>query len=206
MKTKERIIAQAIATYNAEGVSNVTSRDLAKLLGISHGNLEYHFPNKEALLMAIYEQMRTEISKAYEVKAGVEEPFGAFHDLLQRLEIFQDKYRFFNLDFLEIARKYKQVGALLHQTLILRKKQLSFLFEQFQQRGYIQEGVGEEQYQHLLHSVMILITFWKKQEEVLPFPREEEIGMVQAIWNLLLPNLTEKGRNLYHTLNSQKHV
>ena len=71
MKTKQKIINQAITAYNAFGLTNVTSRDLAKDLGISHGNLQYHFKNKETLLLAIYNQMKTEISGIYENKKHI---------------------------------------------------------------------------------------------------------------------------------------
>ena len=65
LNTKQKIVSQAITLYNAKGVTNVTSRHIAKTLHMSHGNLEYHFPNKEILLMAIYGQMRKEISNIY---------------------------------------------------------------------------------------------------------------------------------------------
>jgi len=200
MKTKNKIVAQAIDTYNQKGVANVTSRELAKQLGISHGNLEYHFPNKEALLLAIYRQMREEISAAYEGKKDGQEPFEAFDQLLQHLEVFQEKYRFFNLDFLEIARNYKQVGALLDETLLLRKRQLSAFFGQFRQSGYINENVDEKSYARLLHSVMALITFWKKQQAILPFKDAGQQAMAQHIWELLLPLMTDRGKEVYRRL------
>jgi len=61
MTTKQKIINQAIESYNTYGLTNITSRDIAKLLNISPGNLDYHFKNKEALLKAIYEQLPKKI-------------------------------------------------------------------------------------------------------------------------------------------------
>ena len=94
MKTKDKIIATAIRLYNEKGLSNVTSRHIAAEIKISHGNLEYHFPNKETLLLAIYEQMRTEISDFYTESAEDDSnPIEHLHQLLVRLEEFQWKYK-----------------------------------------------------------------------------------------------------------------
>lgn len=206
MKTKERIIYQAIASYNAKGVANVTSRDLAKELGMSHGNLEYHFPNKVALLLAIYERMRTEISADYEIKE-TQEPFDAFNTLLIHLEAFQEKYKFFNLDFLEISRNAQEIGALLNETYKLRQGQLATFFEKFRQAGYIKEEVTTANYSLILHSVMVLIMFWKVQQSVLPAGAQlGETRLTKHVWALLHPIMTSKGEVVYNYLNIHTHA
>jgi AcrR family transcriptional regulator len=53
MKTKERIIALAQTRFNELGYGNVTTAALAAELGISEGNLWYHFKTKRDLLEAI---------------------------------------------------------------------------------------------------------------------------------------------------------
>ena len=52
-KTRDRIIETAISLFNERGYGNVTTAILAKELGISEGNLWYHFNEKRALLSAI---------------------------------------------------------------------------------------------------------------------------------------------------------
>ena len=53
MKTRERIIALAQARFNEFGYGNVTTAVLASELGISEGNLWYHFKTKRDLLESI---------------------------------------------------------------------------------------------------------------------------------------------------------
>ncbi|MDA0897634.1 MAG: TetR/AcrR family transcriptional regulator [Proteobacteria bacterium] len=53
MKTRERIIALAQTRFNELGYGNVTTAALAAELGISEGNLWYHFKTKRDLLEAI---------------------------------------------------------------------------------------------------------------------------------------------------------
>lgn len=194
LKTKQKIINQAILHYNKFGVSNVTSRDLAQTLEISHGNLEYHFKNKEALLKAIYLQMREEISEVYKERGESVDPFLHFNELLTKLEIFHSRYSFFNLDVLEISRNYAKVDQLLKRTFQIRKEQMAHFYQQFMEYGYLKEEMHPGMYSRLQHTIRILITFWKSQEVVVAnFNFDKKGEMVRHIWDLLLPHFTAKG-------------
>ena len=202
MKTKQKIILQAIAAYNSHGVTNVTSRDLADSLGISHGNLEYHFKNKEELLIAIYKQMRKDISQVYEEKVIDGDPFVHFNDLLINLESFHDKYSFFNLDVLEISRNFKKVDNLLKKTFQIRREQMALFFRRFMDYGYFKSEVKEGIYMRLQHTIRIIITFWKSQKEVLPYSAfTANSALTTYIWDLLLPHMTSTGLAAYRELN-----
>ena len=53
---REDIITTATALFNKRGYHRVGMRDIAADLGISTGNLTYHFPKKQDILQAIMEQ------------------------------------------------------------------------------------------------------------------------------------------------------
>lgn len=201
MKTKKRIINQAIASYNKEGLTNVTSRDLARNLNMSHGNLEYHFGNKEALLMAIYKQMKKDISGMYVDQGKEMDPFFHFNELLKRLETFHETYSFFNLDVLVISRNYPKISALLKTTFQIRKEQMTHFYERFNEMGYFKKEPAPDTYVRLRHIVRILITFWNSQKEVLPYFRSaQNDSMSVYIWELLIPHMTKKGLEVYKKL------
>ncbi len=201
VKTKEKIIFKAVEAYNQHGMANVTSRFLANELGISHGNLEYYFPTKEDLLLAIYQKMRKNISAAY---ANIDEntdPMLHFHRLLLHLENFQAKYSFFNLDVLEITRNYPKIKVLLDKTFLLRKEQIKMVYDRFTSFGYLKEELLSGMYLRLLHTIRVLITFWKPQEEVMPGYKEDEHNRMSFyIWSLVVPHLTPKGLRAYNTV------
>ena len=66
MDTKEKIMVAATKAFNKKGFSAVNLKDLAKIIGISRGNLAYHFKDKEILLKSIVAQMWEKIGKEKE--------------------------------------------------------------------------------------------------------------------------------------------
>jgi AcrR family transcriptional regulator len=56
MKTRERILATALRLFNEAGTAPVSTNHIADALGISPGNLYYHFRNKEEIIRALFEQ------------------------------------------------------------------------------------------------------------------------------------------------------
>src|SRR4029077_13600880 len=56
MNTRDRILATALRLFNERGTAAVSTNHIADALGISPGNLYYHFRNKEEIIRAIFEQ------------------------------------------------------------------------------------------------------------------------------------------------------
>lgn len=198
--TKQKIVAEAIRMYNKSGVQNVTSRHIAAELGISHGNLDYHYPTKEDLLLAIYKKMRSEMSEWYELKLDGQNSFEVFRQLMDHLDEFQVKYRFFNLDVLEISRSFPEVAALIQETLEMRKTQMSEFFNAFMEEGLITDNPVDH-YITLKHTIRILITFWMSQQEVLPSYRSSRFEeMSKYVWRLIYPYMTPEGKKVYRQI------
>ena len=198
MKTRDRIIHTAIRLFNTHGIARISIRNLAAELNISHGNLEYHFKNKEELILAVYHQMIEEMSGIYPKIQHQKLTLKDFNSLLVHLENFQIKYRFFHLDLIEIARDFKKVNRLLDENMRFRKKQMALYFEQFLADKLLQDKGDANYYGYLQHTMRIMITFWLLQKEIISGYNFKKRGeMTHHIWGLLVPNMTEKGRREY---------
>ncbi|MEM6805982.1 MAG: TetR/AcrR family transcriptional regulator, partial [Bacteroidota bacterium] len=65
--TRQRIIAASIKLFNEKGFGHVSLQELAKELGMSRGNLAYHYPEKTDLLPEIVQQLSDKIA-AYKLE------------------------------------------------------------------------------------------------------------------------------------------
>ena len=55
-RTAERILLGSLALFNRFGVPNVSTTMIAADLGISPGNLYYHYPAKEELINGLFKR------------------------------------------------------------------------------------------------------------------------------------------------------
>jgi TetR/AcrR family tetracycline transcriptional repressor len=61
---RRRIVAEAVALLDADGLDHVTLRKLAARLGVQAPTLYWHIPNKAALITAIAEEILTPLPAA----------------------------------------------------------------------------------------------------------------------------------------------
>jgi AcrR family transcriptional regulator len=63
LKTYDRIVQESLTLFNEQGERNITTNHIAAHLGISPGNLYYHFRNKEEIVYQIFLQYRDFITQ-----------------------------------------------------------------------------------------------------------------------------------------------
>ena len=61
MKTRDRILECALQLFNEKGEPNVSTMEVANEMGISPGNLYYHFHGKEPLILGLFERFQNEL-------------------------------------------------------------------------------------------------------------------------------------------------
>lgn len=98
MKTREKIILTSLELFNEQGERNVTTNHIAAHLGISPGNLYYHFRNKSDIIYDIFQEYEKLVD--YYLDIPGDRPLSV-EDMMGYLESVFDglwSYRFFHRD------------------------------------------------------------------------------------------------------------
>ncbi|SDI26594.1 TetR/AcrR family transcriptional regulator [Pseudomonas panipatensis] len=61
IKTRDRIVQESLALFNAQGERSVTTNHIAAHLGMSPGNLYYHFRNKQAIIAELFAEYEARV-------------------------------------------------------------------------------------------------------------------------------------------------
>jgi len=113
MKTRDKIIQASIVLFNEQGERNVTTNHIAAHLGISPGNLYYHFRNKEDIILSIYDEYAGNLLlDTFPQVSDEEKPLDAIILYMDVVFQMQMKFRFF----------YSNLPVLLDKNQNLREK------------------------------------------------------------------------------------
>jgi AcrR family transcriptional regulator len=202
---KQRILDAAVELYNKKGVNNVTLRDIAAELGISSGNLAYHFANQDFIIEAIFQQMEKERG---EILMGVQQipSFENINRQILPLLTMAQNYRFIYLDSVHIIRKYPSI-AVLQQTYFENSIQyVKAVIDLSVGMGNLKPEQTPGHYQRIAHTVWMLMNFWLEQLTLrgLEILDVEELRL--SIWDLVLPHLTERGVHHFQKLRADASI
>ena len=118
MKTKDKIIYTAIKLFNKQGTNLVSTNHIAKEMGISPGNLYYHFRSKNDIIRSISDNFSNELGSALKIQLDTISDFSSnLTSLFDRFFKIQQSYQFL---FLEGVHLTKQDSRLLDNYTKLR--------------------------------------------------------------------------------------
>ena len=110
-RTRERILATALALFNRLGEPHVTTADIADEMNISPGNLYYHFRNKDDIIGELYAALDADVAPLLvappDRPPGIEDLWFMLHLLFERMW----EYRFFYRDLDEITSRNRRIAT-----------------------------------------------------------------------------------------------
>ena len=118
MDTKDKIIATAIDLFNIHGTKAISTNHIAKEMGISPGNLYYHFRSKNDIIRSISDNFSNELGSVLKIQLDTISDFSSnLTSLFNRFFKIQQSYQFL---FLEGVHLTKQDSRLLDNYTNLR--------------------------------------------------------------------------------------
>ena len=162
-RTAERILETTLALFNQFGEPNVSTTLISAELGISPGNLYYHYPAKDELINSLfdrYERALTELLRAAEDVENVEDAWLFFHMLF---ELIWD-YRFLYRDLNDLLSKNRRLET--HFQFVLKNKSVAVqrVLGGLSRHAAVRIAPGEAE--SVATAMVVVLTYWLSFEYV----------------------------------------
>lgn len=188
MTTRDKIIDAAIALFNTKGYSVTCLSDIADNLGMSRGNLAYHFKEKQNILDEIAARLKSDIQneqnqrKDFPAFANLQVDIKAYYKLQQRYQfVFAESHLKQNEVVFNVMREWSE------NTIKNNVEAFSFSV----QIGNMKEEPYPGLYYNLAINAWMITYFWLSQKQV---RGEEDLENAEKmVWTTILPHFTDKG-------------
>ncbi|MCY1406082.1 Bacterial transcriptional repressor [compost metagenome] len=191
MKTRDRILQCALQLFNEQGEPNVSTLEIATELGISPGNLYYHFHGKEPLVLALFERFQEELAPLLdpptEATLETEDYWLFLHLIVERLA----HYRFLFQDLSNLAGRLPKLARGMRTWLNTLKRTLATLLAQLKSEGQVNSGI--ESLGQLVDQITLTLLFSLDYQRILGHEGEVKLVVYQVMM-LVAPHLHDEAR------------
>lgn len=191
MKTRDRILECALLLFNQKGEPNVSTMEVANEMGISPGNLYYHFHGKEPLILGLFERFQSELTPLLDppsdARLSPDEYWLFLHLIIERLA----HYRFLFQDLSNLAGRLPKLAKGIRNLLNALKRTLASLLARLKAEGRLvsdTRALGQ-----LVEQITMTLLFSLDYQRILD--REGEVRVVvYQIMMLVAPHLQPAGK------------
>lgn len=189
--TKTRILDIALELFNTEGSHSVSTNHIAQAMGISPGNLYYHYRNKEEMVRALFERLVQEWGVVYSLPQNRMPTLEDLESMLKGNFAALWRYRFIYREQMALTQRDPEFRQRYQEVRHGGFENFRGLLEVFARGGIIEKPSNQEEIEELAQLLWIVGDFWLSFVEL----GGEEIGPehmqqgVKLFWHILRPYL-----------------
>ena len=201
-QTRERILETALTLFNTYGEPGITTTAIAADMGISPGNLYYHFHSKDEIIEDLFAAFRRQIDET--LAAPERHPPHAEDVWLFMHLVFEAiwKYRFLYRDLNELLSRSRTLELQFKAILAHKTKTAAAILE-----GLVVAGdmhATHDEIKRMAVNMTVIATYWLSYEFARE-PRAEQNGETLArgavhVLSLAAPHLQPRARALFDHL------
>ncbi len=158
LKTKDRILQASLQLFNEKGERSVTTNHIAAELGISPGNLYYHFRNKNEIIKELMSKYQQE---TLDMLALPEERVLNANDKIHYFQVLSSQlwtYRFLHRDVYHLIENNEDFKKMYPRFAGQVMKQGHKIYQAFVDAGLMQMTSSE--IEALIINLWIVLTNW----------------------------------------------
>lgn len=202
MKTKNKILTEALQQFNTKGVEVVTTRHIASAIKMSQGNLHYHYPNKEAIISGLYSEFLKRISEAsHHIDNTVFEKEAVLSSMIDNYKIMHD-FRFLFRDNEVIWRRIPPLKIEMLSLLAFKKKEIKEIIATYIDQNIFRNDISTVQIEFLAEQFIFTISTWLNAAAYIETNEDVSLYFAKYTFRLWLPYLTQNEINDWEKLVS----
>ena len=166
MSTRERILATALRLFNESGTAAVSTNHIAEALGISPGNLYYHFHNKEEIIRALFEQQFARWDAGYALPDDRTPGLDDLQQLVRASFVMGWEYRFMYRELIALLRRDSELHGRWVEVRARGFAGFHSLFEYFVTLGVLRAQDDPAVVTRAAELIWLIAEFWLASVEV----------------------------------------
>ncbi|HRP54077.1 MAG TPA: TetR/AcrR family transcriptional regulator [Fluviicola sp.] len=195
---KKKIIEKSIEMFNLHGVADVSIREIAREIGISHSNLIYHFKDKNCLIDEIHQSL---FNQAIELNQEI----NLINCPLKKLFVSTTKgfkvienFKFFMLDFNYILKNNSKLHSTIKDIEEIRYQMYKVLIEENISKKIFRSSDFNMEYELLIKQIRIFSDYWLASAQIYEKTvSNSHIKYASLFLNQFYPYLTVSGKKLF---------
>lgn len=166
MNTRARILATALDLFNERGTAAVSTNHIADALGISPGNLYYHYRNKEEIIRAIFELQFDAWDHLYDFPTDRLPTLDDLRGLVKATFTINWSYRFIYRELIALLRRDDQLQRRWAEVRARGFNGFRELLDTFVVAGVLRRPDAPETVTQLAELIWLISEFWLASVEV----------------------------------------
>ena len=166
MTTREKILDTALALFNKNGTSAVSTNHIAEAAGISPGNLYYHFRNKEEIIRELFERLSTANDAAFALPADTLPTLSDLQRMVKANYKILWQYRFAHRELVALLQADSELRT---RFLAVRKRGFegfNKLFNAYVTAGVLRAPENSDAISNLAEIIWMITEFWLSSLEL----------------------------------------
>lgn len=162
-RTAERILLASLELFNRFGVPNVSTTMIAADLGISPGNLYYHYPAKEELVNGLFKRYESGLGELLPASQGVRNVEDAWFFMHSLFELVW-QYRFLYRDLNDLLSNNRLLETQFKSVLQHKTQAMQQLLSGLSGAGAM--NIDRREVAAAANNMVVVVTYWLSFEYV----------------------------------------
>lgn len=158
INTRDRIAQASLELFNAQGERSVTTNHIAAHLGISPGNLYYHYRNKQVIIAQLFAEYESHVDQFLHLPEGRALTVEDKTFYLEALLAAMWHYRFLHRDLEHLLDSDPELAAAYRAFARRAMNNAKAIYRGFVEAGILQ--MDEPQLEALTLNAWIILTSW----------------------------------------------